>query len=64
MEPAPQAHAHQNWRQTAIARLSKEIDKLAKEVARFEGKLNNDKFIGKAPAVHRYLLFFRWYQPF
>lgn len=34
-----------------IARLSKEIDKLAKEVNRFEGKLNNEKFIGKAPAA-------------
>ena len=34
-----------------IARLSKEIDRLVKEVARFEGKLNNEKFIGKAPAA-------------
>ena len=32
------------------ARLNKEIERLAKEVARFEGKLNNDKFISKAPA--------------
>ncbi|WP_067585153.1 valine--tRNA ligase [Endozoicomonas ascidiicola] len=33
-----------------IARLSKELDRYAKEVARFEGKLNNEKFISKAPA--------------
>ena len=33
-----------------VARLSKEIDKLVKEVNRFEGKLNNEKFISKAPA--------------
>ena len=34
-----------------VARLSKEIEKLVKEVNRFEGKLNNEKFIGKAPAA-------------
>ena len=34
-----------------IARLSKDINKLVKEVARFESKLNNEKFIGKAPAA-------------
>jgi len=33
-----------------IARLNKEIDKLSKEVARTEGKLGNEKFVGKAPA--------------
>ncbi|OED44027.1 valine--tRNA ligase [Endozoicomonas sp. (ex Bugula neritina AB1)] len=33
-----------------VARLSKEIEKLVKEVNRFEGKLNNEKFISKAPA--------------
>uniref|UniRef100_UPI002149154E valine--tRNA ligase n=1 Tax=Endozoicomonas sp. ONNA2 TaxID=2828741 RepID=UPI002149154E len=32
------------------ARLNKEIERLAKEVARFESKLNNEKFISKAPA--------------
>ncbi len=32
-----------------VARLSKEIEKLVKEVNRFEGKLNNEKFISKAP---------------
>lgn len=32
------------------ARLHKEIQRLAKEIARFEGKLNNGKFISKAPA--------------
>jgi len=33
-----------------ITRLRKEIDKLDKEVVRAEGKLNNEKFINKAPA--------------
>lgn len=33
-----------------LARLSKEIEKWQKEVARFEGKLNNEKFVSKAPA--------------
>ena len=33
-----------------IARLGKEIHKLVKEVNRFEGKLNNERFISKAPA--------------
>ncbi|WP_353303594.1 valine--tRNA ligase [Sessilibacter corallicola] len=33
-----------------LARLNKEIDKLEKEVARVNGKLNNEKFVGKAPA--------------
>jgi len=32
------------------ARLNKEIEKLEKEVSRTQGKLNNEKFIGKAPA--------------
>lgn len=32
------------------SRLNKEIERFAKEVARFEGKLNNEKFISKAPA--------------
>ncbi|MEN8168829.1 MAG: valine--tRNA ligase [Pseudomonadota bacterium] len=32
-----------------LARLSKEIDRLEKEVQRTEGKLNNEKFVGKAP---------------
>lgn len=31
------------------ARLQKEIDKLSKELARVEGKLNNPKFVDKAP---------------
>ena len=34
-----------------IARLNKEIEKLVKEVNRFEGKLNNEKFVSKAPAA-------------
>ena len=33
-----------------LARLDKEIDKLTKEVAKTEGKLNNPKFVDKAPA--------------
>ncbi len=33
-----------------IKRLTKEVEKLAKEVLRFEGKLNNERFISKAPA--------------
>jgi valyl-tRNA synthetase len=33
-----------------LARLSKEIDRLQGEVQRTEGKLNNEKFVGKAPA--------------
>ncbi len=32
-----------------IARLKKEIDKLATEVARLKGKLDNDKFVSRAP---------------
>jgi len=32
------------------ARLAKEIEKLEKEVKRVEGKLNNEKFVSKAPA--------------
>lgn len=32
-----------------LARISKEIDKADKELLRIEGKLNNEKFIGKAP---------------
>ncbi|MTI13294.1 valine--tRNA ligase [Sansalvadorimonas verongulae] len=34
-----------------IARLNREVEKLNKEVARFEGKLSNEKFVGKAPAA-------------
>jgi valyl-tRNA synthetase len=33
-----------------LARLGKEIDRLQGEVQRTEGKLNNEKFVGKAPA--------------
>jgi valyl-tRNA synthetase len=33
-----------------LARLAKEIDRLQGEVQRTEGKLNNEKFVGKAPA--------------
>ena len=33
-----------------LARLAKEIDRLEKEVQRTEGKLGNEKFVGKAPA--------------
>ena len=32
------------------ARLEKEISKLNKELARFDGKLNNEKFLANAPA--------------
>ena len=32
-----------------LARLGKEIDRLQGEVKRTEGKLNNEKFVGKAP---------------
>ena len=32
------------------ARLSKEVDKLEKDLARIEGKLNNSSFVDKAPA--------------
>ncbi|WP_193166275.1 valine--tRNA ligase [Microbulbifer hainanensis] len=35
--------------QAESARLQKEIDKLAKELSRIEGKLNNPKFVDKAP---------------
>jgi len=34
-----------------LARLAKAIDKLKQEVARTEGKLNNEKFVAKAPAA-------------
>ncbi len=34
-----------------IARLNKELDNLTKEIARAEGKLNNQGFISKAPAA-------------
>ena len=34
-----------------LARLQKEIDKLAKDFARVEGKLNNPKFVDNAPAA-------------
>ena len=33
-----------------LARLNKEVDKLQKDVGRIEGKLNNPKFVDKAPA--------------
>ncbi len=33
-----------------LARLGKELDKLGKEVARLDGKLNNPRFVDKAPA--------------
>jgi valyl-tRNA synthetase len=33
-----------------LARLAREIDRLEKEVQRIEGKLTNEKFVGKAPA--------------
>jgi valyl-tRNA synthetase len=33
-----------------MARLDKEIDKLKKDLQRVEGKLNNPKFVDKAPA--------------
>jgi len=36
-------------KEAELARLAKEIDKLEKEVQRTEGKLSNEKFIGKAP---------------
>ncbi|MFP3360030.1 hypothetical protein R0K17_22205, partial [Planococcus sp. SIMBA_143] len=32
-----------------IARLQKELDKWTKEVSRVQGKLNNEKFVSKAP---------------
>ncbi|MFQ3232286.1 MAG: valyl-tRNA synthetase, partial [Reinekea sp.] len=32
-----------------LTRVAKEVDKVNKELARIEGKLNNEKFIGKAP---------------
>jgi valyl-tRNA synthetase len=34
-----------------IARLNKELENLRKEIARAEGKLNNEGFISKAPAA-------------
>ncbi len=37
-------------KQAEIARLEKEIQKLEKELPRIEGKLNNPKFVDKAPA--------------
>jgi valyl-tRNA synthetase len=37
-------------KEAELARLAKEIDRLEKEVQRTEGKLGNDKFVGKAPA--------------
>ncbi len=36
-------------KEAEIKRLNKEIEKLVKEVKRFEGKLNNERFISKAP---------------
>ena len=32
-----------------VARLNKELDKATKEIARLEGKLNNEKFVSNAP---------------
>ncbi|MCW8826856.1 MAG: valine--tRNA ligase, partial [Gammaproteobacteria bacterium] len=32
-----------------LARLDKQIDQLTKETQRLSGKLNNEKFVGKAP---------------
>ncbi len=32
-----------------VARLTKELDKAAKEIGRLNGKLNNEKFVGNAP---------------
>ena len=32
-----------------LKRLAKEIEKLEKELGRIEGKLNNEKFVSKAP---------------
>ena len=37
-------------KEAEIKRLTKEIEKLAKEVQRFEGKLNNERFVSNAPA--------------
>jgi valyl-tRNA synthetase len=34
-----------------LARLAKEIDKLEKDIARIQGKLNNSGFVDKAPAA-------------
>ena len=34
-----------------LARLAKEIDKLEKDLARIQGKLNNNSFVDKAPAA-------------
>ncbi len=36
-------------KEAELARLGKEIERLEKEVQRLNGKLNNDKFVGKAP---------------
>jgi len=38
-------------KQAEIARLEKEIQKLEKDLPRIEGKLNNPKFVDKAPAA-------------
>ncbi len=37
-------------KEAELGRLHKEIDKLTKEQQRLEGKLNNEKFVAKAPA--------------
>ncbi|MCW8919400.1 MAG: valine--tRNA ligase [Gammaproteobacteria bacterium] len=37
-------------KEAELARLAKEIDRLQGEVQRTEGKLSNEKFVGKAPA--------------
>ena len=38
-----------SWFDSKLNDLQKEIDKLSKEVARVSGKLNNPKFVDKAP---------------
>ncbi len=38
-------------KEAELARLAKEVAKLEKELARIAGKLNNDAFVGKAPAA-------------
>jgi valyl-tRNA synthetase len=38
-------------KETELARLAKEIDKLAADIARIEGKLSNASFVAKAPAA-------------
>ena len=38
-------------REAELARLSREIDKLEKDLARVQGKLGNPAFVAKAPAA-------------